>query len=91
MKPDQSGHSVRETVLTFIREELSYGFEDGFDPSADLIEKGIIDSMSLLRLVSFLEERYQIEVRDEDLVPENFRSLVAVESFVKRCLGAWAE
>lgn len=85
MNHEQAGHSVQEAVQTFIQEELSYGLGDGLGPHTDLIEEGIIDSMSLLRLVNFLEERFQIEVKDEDLVPANFRTLATVEAFVSRC------
>ena len=35
-----------------------------------------------LQLVGFLEDRYGISVRDEDLVPENFQSLARIEQFV---------
>jgi len=48
----------------------------------NLIESGVIDSMTLLRLTSFLEEQYGIEIPDEDIVAENFRSLGSIEAFV---------
>jgi acyl carrier protein len=38
--------------------------------------------MSLVRLISFLEENYDIQVQDEDIVPENFSSLAKISSFV---------
>ncbi len=85
MTHEQAGESVRDVVQRFMQEELSYGLGDGLGPQTDLIEEGIIDSMSLLRLVSFLEERFQIEVKDEDLVPDNFRTLATVDAFVSRC------
>lgn len=90
MTPDTRSDTVRDAVKTFIRGQLSYGQDDHYDENADLIEQGVIDSMSLLRLVSFLEERYQITVQDEDLLPANFRSLAAVEAYVKRNLDAGA-
>ena len=37
-----------------------------------LLEGGILDSLSLLRLVIFLEEQFKISVGDADLLPENF-------------------
>lgn len=88
MHPDKPEESVAAVVRDFIGQELVYGGEGNFDQDADLIERGAIDSMSLLRLVSFLEDRYHIEIQDEDLVPENFRSARAIEVFVTRCLGA---
>jgi len=90
MTPDTRSDTVHEAVKTFIREELSYGQDDQYDENADLIDQGVIDSMSLLRLVSFLEERFQIRVQDEDLLPANFRSLAAVEAYIKRTLDAGA-
>jgi acyl carrier protein len=69
-------------VKKFISEELLYGDEQGLEPETNLIETGVIDSMSLLRLIAFLEERFQIEVPDEAVLPDNFRSLSAMERFL---------
>ena len=88
MIPDKSIGPLVQAVKGFVRDELSYGADESISFEADLIEQGVIDSMSLLRLVAFLEERFQIEVRDEDLVPENFRSFAAIEAFVKRSKAA---
>jgi acyl carrier protein len=79
--------SAQQMIKDFIQNELSYGLGDGFTVDTDLIEQGVIDSMSLLRLVTFLEEQFGIEVRDEDLVPENFRSLTAINAFIDRSGG----
>lgn len=87
MHADKPAESVAAVVRDFIEQELVYGGEGNFDQDADLIERGVIDSMSLLRLVSFLEDRYHIEIQDEDLVPDNFRSVGAIKSFVTRRLG----
>jgi acyl carrier protein len=40
-----------------------------------LLEEGILDSLGLLQLVVFLEERFGITVAEADLVPENFASV----------------
>lgn len=88
MQPDKPTESISAAVKSFIGQELVYGDEAEIDENVDLIERGVIDSMSLLRLVSFLEERYHIEIQDEDLVPDNFRSRRAIEAFITRCLGA---
>jgi acyl carrier protein len=56
----------------------------------DLLELGLIDSISIVALVSFLEERFEIEVRDEDLVPEHFQSIASIAEYVdaRRAAGA---
>jgi acyl carrier protein len=70
------------SIKTFIRSELIYDDEKEFDENTNLIERGIVDSMSLVRLISFIEENYDIRVQDEDIVPEHFSSLKKIASFI---------
>jgi acyl carrier protein len=70
------------SIKAFIRSELIYDDEMDFDENTNLIERGIIDSMSLMRLISFIEEKYDIRVQDEDIVPEHFSSLNKIVSFI---------
>ena len=55
---------------------------------ASFLGDGVIDSTGVLELVSFIEARFGVKVRDDELVPANFDSLVAVASFVERKLTA---
>lgn len=48
-----------------------------------LLKSGIIDSMGGLDLVMFLEEEFKIIISDEDLLPENFESIVYMAAFVQ--------
>ena len=55
-------------------------------PLADetsLLETGILDSLSLLRLVVYLEEKFGISMGDTDLLPENFASVNAICAYVR--------
>ena len=55
-------------------------------PLADdtsLLDSGILDSLSLLRLVVFLEERFGVTMGDADLLPENFGSVNAICAFLR--------
>jgi acyl carrier protein len=70
------------SIKNFIRTELIYDDEKDFDENTNLIERGIVDSMSLVRLISFIEENCDIQVQDEDIVPENFSSLNKISSFI---------
>lgn len=87
MSNEEQSHAVTAAVSSFIREELLYDSDQPLTEDLDLIEKGVIDSMSLLRLVSFMEEQCQITVQDEDLVLGNFRSLKAIRAFVRSSLN----
>ena len=48
----------------------------------DLLETGILDSVGVLDLVARLESDFDIAVADEDLTPENFRTVAALAAFV---------
>jgi len=48
-----------------------------------LLEGGILDSLSLLRLVVFLEERFKITVGEADLLPENFETVNSICSYLR--------
>jgi acyl carrier protein len=54
------------------------------DREASLLEQGIIDSTGVLELVCFLEQRFGIEVLDEELLPENLDSVKRIVAFVER-------
>ena len=48
-----------------------------------LLEGGILDSLSLLRLVVFIGQQFKIAVSDADLLPENFDTVNAICSFLR--------
>jgi acyl carrier protein len=50
---------------------------------ASLLDNGVLDSLSLLRLVVYLEERFGITVGDADLLPENFASVEAICGYLR--------
>ncbi|MAT97955.1 MAG: hypothetical protein CL608_12485 [Anaerolineaceae bacterium] len=66
----------------YIREELMNGSSTELDESENLLAAGIIDSLGILRLVSFVEEKFGIEVPDEDVTIDNFQSVKAMSDYV---------
>jgi acyl carrier protein len=51
--------------------------------TTSLLETGVLDSLSLLRLVVFIQERFGIVVDDVDLVPENFDTVDAITAYLR--------
>ena len=47
-----------------------------------LLKNGLIDSLGILDLVTFVENEFGIAVSDEDLLPENFGSIHSLTNFV---------
>jgi acyl carrier protein len=75
---------IRADLQEFI--VSNYLFGDATRMPADeesLVEDGVIDSTGILELILFLEERFGIEVRDTDTVPQNLGSIANLTRFVQ--------
>jgi len=57
------------------------------DPSDNLIENGIIDSLGIMKLLMFLENTYSLKISDDELTMENFQSHNTILSLVNRKIG----
>ena len=77
-----------EFVRRFIVENFLFGEEDSLQQDTSFLENGIIDSTGILELVMFLEETYNIEVEDQELLPENLDSLKNISHFLQRKLNS---
>lgn len=76
--------AIEADVRQYISDKLLFGRTDvvvGGDTS--FLESGLIDSTGVLELVAYLEEKFQIKVEDEDLVPANLDSVNALVRFVE--------
>jgi acyl carrier protein len=58
--------------------------------ATSLLETGVLDSLGLLRLVVFIQERFGITVDDVDLIPENFESVDAICAYLRARVGEGA-
>lgn len=74
---------VAEAVKSYVLEE----FLPGEDPSeltetTPLNSTGILDSIATLSLVSFLEERFSIQIEPHELDGESFNNIANIEKLV---------
>ena len=71
------------TVLNeYIQERWMGGRGNDLEESQDLLAAGIIDSLCILQLVTFIEEKFGIQVPDEDVTIENFHSLKSMTAYL---------
>ena len=77
--------SIETQVEKFILDELLLGGgPEGIDPKESLMESGLINSLSMLRMVAFIEEQFEIRIEDHELLPEDFETLVSIRNFVEQ-------
>ncbi len=73
--------NTRETVHKFISENFMY--EDRtLDHKSSLSESGILDSMGVMELVAFIEDRFQIKVEDRELIPDHLDSVEKLVTYL---------
>jgi acyl carrier protein len=75
---------VGETVKQFILREFLPGEDaDQLTDSTPLISSGILDSLATLRLSTFLEQEFDIQMQAHELDEEHIGSIAAIEQLVK--------
>lgn len=75
--------SIEDRLRAFINEELrTDGVSERLADDHDLLEHKIIDSLGIFQIVSFLETEFDVEVDDEELVPDNFATIGAISRMV---------
>jgi acyl carrier protein len=79
---------VLEELKGYISREILDGKDMGLDETTPLLEWGIINSMEIARLVTFIQERFGYEISDDEITPEHFINLSALSHLVMDIAGA---
>ena len=80
-----SDNKIRERLLQYIIEAT---FTDEINDDTLLFEEGLFDSMGLLYLIDFIRENFHIDIKDNELLLENFASIKSIVAFVNRRLDS---
>ena len=65
-------------ILEELRPDVDFENETG------LIDNAILDSFDIVSLVAELNDAFDIEIKPNDLVPENFNSAAAMLAMIER-------
>lgn len=77
-------NEIKQDVRQFLGEVLPTGKMASLRDDTPLRTSGLLDSMGLLRLVSFVEEKFGIQVEAYEAGVENFDRLDDIANFVER-------
>ncbi|MBN2486818.1 MAG: acyl carrier protein [Bacteroidales bacterium] len=77
---------IKQNVQAYISEN-TFASKDKITESTLVFKEGFLDSMGLVMLITFLEEKFGIETTDADMVEENFESINAISEFVSKKLA----
>lgn len=76
--PDEMKAEIRKFLL---ENAQAKGITDLKDTDS-LTASGVVDSLGIFRLVSFLEENFGLRIGDDEIVQDNFENLAMIEKFV---------
>ena len=79
---------TEEKVRQFLVESVFHDRDvPNLKPEDSLIEKGLLDSLSILKTVTFCEEEFGVVIPDEDVLPDHFESVRAIARLVEKVRG----
>ncbi len=74
---------VQAQVREFIVDNFMMGLDESELNNGDsFLETGLIDSTGILEVVGFIEDSFEIEIPDEDMIPENLDSIDNISKYV---------
>jgi acyl carrier protein len=77
-------NETREDILYFLKTQGFLNEKTDLQDNDSLSETGVIDSITLLQLVDFLESKYNIQIPVETITPENFDTLAGISQTVMK-------
>lgn len=83
MSTKETAVNIKDQIRQFVTEELAAakGINQVTDDES-LIDNGVVDSLGIFRLVTFLEENFGVKVADEEISAENLQSIDMIEQLV---------
>ena len=77
--------TLSESLIRFIEENL---VQDASSTPVrvdeSLIQRGLVDSIGLLQIMTFVEQETGVRVPDDEVLPENFETVTRIVELVKR-------
>jgi|SRR6267378_3055874 len=84
VRANMTANHLNTQIREFILDKFPLARKQQLKDSDALLETGILDSLGVLDLVSYVEQTFSIVVADEELSPENFQSVDTLASYVQR-------
>lgn len=75
-------NEIIRVLIEYIRNES--GFAGPISADEDLIQAGVLDSFSIVSLALFAQQRFEVELDDEDLVRDNLARLSSLAQLIER-------
>lgn len=76
---------MNKIILDHITKDLTNEpLEEGLHPDDDLLGGGILDSLGMMKLILFIEEKFEVKVPPEDMIIENFMTVAHISEYLSK-------
>jgi acyl carrier protein len=80
---------IAHQIASFVRERFQVSETDStFTHDAHLWEEGFIDSMGVVELIVFLQDRFNVEIPPDALFDENYTSITGLARLITKLNGS---
>lgn len=74
---------MQHIIISYIEEDLLSGQSDiQLTADEDILTTGLIDSIGIMNLIAFLEEKFEVTIPAEDMTIENFMTVETIETYI---------
>ena len=80
-------HKISEKIREFILNQFPLARQRSTKDDDSLLDSGIIDSLGVLEVVTFIEIQYDITLSDEEMLSDNFESISTLTTFIQKKLS----
>ena len=80
--------TVEQEIRAFLTENFALGHVTQLPGDRSLTERGFMDSVGIVELLTFLETQYEIQIGEEETVPENIDTIDNIVRFVSMKRGS---
>lgn len=86
MKPKLYTKETLETKITSLLVALRPESQSFLELETDLFQAGILDSFGIIEFIAALEEEFNIQITNDDLVPQNLVTIASTTTLVEKYL-----
>jgi acyl carrier protein len=79
---------IEDAIRRFIVVDLGWAGSDELTDDYPLLETGVLDSIGLVHVMTFLEDEFDLDVFDRDVGTRDFASIGSIARFVRGSLPA---
>ncbi len=78
----------RQRIKQYILKNFLFSsYDSAIGDQDSLVRGGILDSTGIYELIMFIEEEFGFTIAPEEMIPDNFDTLEAIEAFIDRKLA----